>query len=54
MSLFITKLGLDMNNSYQVLAYVEDVNLSDDNRTIERNANVLLYAYNDISSSVNI
>ena len=38
-----TRLGLDMNGSHQVLAYADDVNLiSDDIRTIERNAVVLL------------
>jgi hypothetical protein len=38
----------------QVLAYVDDVNLiGDDIRTIEKNANVLLNASNDIGLAVN-
>ena len=38
-------MELDMNGTYQVLAYVDDVNLiGDDIRTIERNADVLLNA----------
>jgi Reverse transcriptase (RNA-dependent DNA polymerase). len=33
-----TNLGLDLNGTHQVLAYVDDVNLiGDDIRTIERN-----------------
>ena len=36
-----TNLGLDMNGTHQVLAYVDDVNLiGDDIRTIERNAEI--------------
>ena len=36
-----TNLGLDMNDTHQVLAYADDVNLiGDDIRTIERNADV--------------
>ena len=36
-----TKLGLDMNGTHQVLAYVDDVNLiGDDIRAIQRNAEV--------------
>ena len=42
-------MGLDMNGNHQVLTYADDVNLiSDDIRTIERNADVLLNACNDI------
>ena len=38
-----TRLELDMNDTHQVLAYADDVNLiGDDIRTIERNADVLL------------
>ena len=49
-----TRLGLDMNGIYQVLAYADDVNLiGDDIRTIERNADVLLNACNDIGLAVN-
>ena len=34
-----TNLGLDMNGTHQVLAYVDGINLiGDDIRTIERNA----------------
>ena len=45
-----TRLGLDMNDTHQVLAYTDDVNLiGDDIRTIERNTEVLLNAYKDIS-----
>ena len=37
-----TNLGLDMNDTHQVLAYTDDVNLiGDDIRTRERNADVL-------------
>jgi hypothetical protein len=36
------KLGLDVNSAHQVLTYADDVNLiSDDIRTVERNADVL-------------
>ena len=52
---FVTNLGLDMNGTYQVLACADDVNLiSDDIRTIERNADVLLNACKDIGLVVNI
>ena len=34
-------LGLDMNGTYQVLAYVVDVNLMSNIRTIERNTCVI-------------
>ena len=38
-----------MNGTHQVLAYADDVNLiGDDIRTIERNADVLLNACEDI------
>ena len=38
-----------MNDTHQVLAYADDVNLiGDDIRTIERNAYVLLDVYKDI------
>ena len=47
-------MGLDMNGTHQVLAYVDDVNLIfDDIRTIERNADVLLNACKDIGLAVN-
>ena len=50
-----TNLGLDMNDTHQVLAYTDDVNLIDDDiRTRERNADVLLNACKDIGLSVNI
>ena len=40
-----TNLGLDMNDTHQVLAYEDDANLIDDDiRTIERNADVSLNA----------
>ena len=43
-----------MNGTHQVLAYGDDVNLiGDDNRTIERNADVLLNACKDIGLIVN-
>ena len=49
-----TNLGLDMNDTNQVLAYVEVVNLIDNIiRTIERNADVLLNACKDIGLAVN-
>ena len=51
-----TRLGLDMNgfHQHQIVAYVDDVNLIDDDiRTIERNAEVLLNAYKDIGLAVN-
>ena len=35
------------------MAYADDVNLIDDMRTIERNANVLLNACRDVGLSVN-
>ena len=44
-----TNLGLDMNDTHEVLAYAEDVNLiGDGNRTIERNADVLLNDFKDM------
>ena len=37
-----TNLGLDMNGTHQGLAYVNDINLiNDDVRIIERNADVI-------------
>ena len=43
-----------MNDTHQVLAYADDVNLiGDDIRTIERNADVLLKACKDIGLAVN-
>ena len=48
-----TNLGLDMNGTHQVLAYADNVNLiGDDTRTIDRNADVLLNACNDIGLAV--
>ena len=50
-----TNLGVDMNGTHQVLAYMDDVNLiGDDILTIERNADVLLNACKDIGLAVNI
>jgi Reverse transcriptase (RNA-dependent DNA polymerase). len=49
-----TNLGLDMNGTHQILAYAVDVNLiCDDIGTIERNAEVLLNACEDIGLAVN-
>ena len=49
-----TRLGLDMNDTHQILFYADDVNLiEDDIRTIERNADVLLNACKDIGLAVN-
>jgi Reverse transcriptase (RNA-dependent DNA polymerase). len=49
-----TRLGLDMNDTNQILDYADDVNLiGDDIRTIERNAEVLLNACQDIELAVN-
>jgi Reverse transcriptase (RNA-dependent DNA polymerase). len=45
-------LGLDMNGTHQVLAYADDVNLIGDDIRIERNADVLLNACNDIGLAV--
>ena len=51
---YVRFLGLHMNGAHQVLAYANDVKLvSDDIRTIERNADVLLNACNDIGLVVN-
>ena len=50
-----SSLGLDMNDTHQVLDYADDVNLiGNDIRTIERNADVLLNACKDIGLAVNI
>ena len=47
-------MGLDTNGNHQVLACVDDVNLTgDDIRAIERNAGVLLNACKDIGLAVN-
>ena len=43
-----TNFGQDMNGTHRVLAYVHDVNLIGDDRTIERNADVLLNVCKDI------
>ena len=49
-----TRLGLDMNGTYQVLAYADDVNLiGDDIRSIKRNAEVLINTCKDIHLTVN-
>ena len=43
-------MGLDMNDTHQILAYADDVNLIGDFiRTIQRNADVLLNACKDRS-----
>ena len=43
-----------MNDTRQVLAYADDVNLiGDDIRTLDRNADVLLNACKDIGLAVN-
>ena len=48
-------LGLNMNGIHQVLAYADGVNLIGRNiGTIERNADVLLNACEDIGLAVNI
>ena len=44
-------IRLDMNDTLQVLAYLDDVNLIGDIR-IERNADVLLNAYEDFGLRV--
>ena len=46
-------LGLEMNGTHQVLAYADDVNLIGKNIRIERNADVLLNACEDIGLAVN-
>ena len=47
-------MELDMNGTYQVLAYVDDVNLiGDDITTIETNVEVLLNAHKDIGLAAN-
>ena len=44
-----------MNGIHQVLAYVDDVNLiGDEIKTIERNADLLLFVCKDIGLAVNI
>ena len=49
-----TNLGLYMNGTHQLLVYADDVNLiGDDNRTIDRNADVLLNACKNIGLLVN-
>ena len=48
-----TNLGLDMNGTHQVLAFVDDVNLKDDIRTMERSVNVLLNACKYVGLAVN-
>ena len=50
-----TTLRLDMDGTYQTVAYVDGVNLIDgDIRTIERKADVLLNVCKDAGSAVNI
>jgi hypothetical protein len=45
-----TNLGLDLNGTHQILAYVDDVNLIDnDIIKIEKNAGVLLNACKDLA-----
>ena len=48
-----TRLGLDMNDTHQILAYADDVNLICNDIRIERNAEVLLNACKDIDLAVN-
>ena len=49
-----TRLGLDMNDTHQVLIYADDVNLIGDNiRMIGRNADVLLNTCYDVGIAVN-
>ena len=48
-----THLGLDVNDSHQALCYADNVSLTGDIRTIERNAEVLLNACKDIDLAVN-
>ena len=48
-----TNLGLVMNGTHQVLAYVNDVNLMGDDILIKRNACVFLNASKDIVLAVN-
>ena len=43
-----------MNDTHQVLAYADDLNLICDIKTIQRNADVLLNACKDIGLAVNI
>ena len=43
-----------MKGTYWVLAYADDVNLIDNDITIERNPDVLLNACKDISLVINI
>ena len=42
-----------MNDTHQMFAYADDVNLIGDNRTMERNADMLLNACKDIGFAVN-
>ena len=42
-----------MNGTHQVLDYAHDINVIDDDMTIERNADVLLNACKDIGLAVN-
>ena len=52
--LWETKLGLDMNGTHNLSAYVNDVNLIRyDIGTIERNAEALLNACKDIGLAIN-
>ena len=46
-------MGLDINDTHQVLAYADDINLIGDDTRIEINADVLLNACKDIGLAVN-
>ena len=49
-----TNLGLNMNGTHQILAFADDLNLiTIDIRTIERKADVLLNACENISLAIN-
>jgi hypothetical protein len=49
-------VGLKLNGTHQLLAYVDDVNLLGDNillDTIKKNTEILIYASNDVGLQIN-
>jgi hypothetical protein len=49
------QVGLKLNGTHQLLAYADDVNLLGDNiDTINKNAETLIYASNDVGLEIDV
>jgi hypothetical protein len=50
-----TQMGLKLNGTHQLLAYVDDVNLLEDNiDTINKNTETLIYASKEVGLEINV